>query len=56
MIIEQNAFLDCQDILALKQNATYLVITTDCDDKDDFSYANQKCIDLCVDILSNHII
>jgi hypothetical protein len=57
VVIENNKFLDCQDVLDLKEKASHLVLTTDCDNHDEnFCHVNKDCINLCIDILSNHII
>ena len=56
MTIEDNELIDCQEVINLKESASNIVITTDCDDKDEFCYASQNCINLCVNILSNHML
>jgi hypothetical protein len=54
MDIRDNKHIDCYDVIKLKQNATNVIITTDCDDnKDRWCHMSKDCIDLCIKILSN---
>jgi hypothetical protein len=54
MDITDNKHIDCYDVIKLKQNATNVIITTDCDDnKDRWCHMSKDCIDLCIKILSN---
>jgi len=55
--IQGNKLMDCRDVLDFKENATNLIITTDCDDnKDRWCHMSKDCIQFCVNILSNHVI
>jgi len=55
--IQGNKLIDCNDVLAFKENATNLILTTDCDDNtSDFCHISKDCIQFCVNILSNHVI
>jgi hypothetical protein len=54
MDIRDNKHIDCNDIIKLKEEATNVIITTDCDDnKDRWCHMSKDCIDLCIQILSN---